>query len=29
LSRRHSAIRDEAIQAFRERWNAIEPEGSD
>ena len=29
LSRRHSAIRDEAIAAFRERWNAVEPEGSD
>jgi hypothetical protein len=29
LSRRHAAIRDEAIQAFRERWNAVEPEGSD
>jgi hypothetical protein len=26
LSRRHSAIRDEAIAAFRERWNAVEPE---
>jgi hypothetical protein len=29
LSRRHSAIRDEAIASFRERWNAVEPEGSD
>jgi hypothetical protein len=29
LSRRHSAIRDEAIAAFRERWNAVEPEASD
>ena len=29
LSRRHSAIRSEAIQAFRERWNAVEPEGPD
>ena len=29
LSRRHAAIRDEAIAAFRERWNAVEPEGSD
>lgn len=26
LSRRHSAIRDEAIRAFRERWNALETE---
>lgn len=26
LSRRHSAIRDEAIRAFRERWNAADPE---
>jgi hypothetical protein len=24
LSRRHSAIRDEAIRAFRERWNALD-----
>ena len=24
LSRRHSAIRDEAVRAFRERWNALE-----
>ncbi len=29
LSRRHSTIRNEAIQAFRERWNAVEPEDSD
>ena len=29
LSRRHSAVRDEAIQAFRERWNAVEPEETD
>ena len=29
LSRRHAAIRDEAIASFRERWNAVEPEGSD
>ena len=29
LSRRHSAIRDEAIAAFRERWNAVEPEDAD
>ena len=29
LSRRHSAIRSEAIQSFRERWNAVEPEDSD
>jgi hypothetical protein len=29
LSRRHSAIRDEAIAAFRERWNAVEPEDTD
>ena len=29
LSRRHSAIRSEAIQSCRERWNAVEPEGSD
>jgi len=29
LSRRHSAIRSEAIAAFRERWNAVEPEDSD
>ena len=29
LSRRHSAIRNEAVQAFRERWNAVEPEDSD
>jgi hypothetical protein len=29
LSRRHSAIRDEAIAAFRERWNAVEPEETD
>ena len=29
LSRRHSAIRDEAVRAFRERWNALdEPERS-
>jgi hypothetical protein len=26
LWRRHSAIRDEAIRAFRERWNAAETE---
>ena len=24
LSRRHAAIRDEAIRAFRERWNALD-----
>lgn len=24
LSRRHAAVRDEAIRAFRERWNALE-----
>ncbi|MEX1994804.1 MAG: hypothetical protein WD929_09080 [Steroidobacteraceae bacterium] len=24
LSRRHAAIRDEAILAFRKRWNALE-----
>jgi hypothetical protein len=29
LSRRHAAVYDEAVQAFRERWNAVEPEGSD
>ena len=29
LSRRHASIRDEAVQAFRQRWNAIEPEDSD
>lgn len=29
LSRRHAAIRDEAIRAFRERWNAIEEERPD
>jgi hypothetical protein len=29
LSRRHSAIRDEAVAAFRERWNAVEPEETD
>ncbi len=29
LSRRHAAIRDEAVQAFRERWNAVEPEETD
>ena len=29
LSRRHSAIRDEAIRSFRERWNAVEPEETD
>jgi hypothetical protein len=29
LSRRHSGIHSEAVQAFRERWNAVEPEGSD
>jgi hypothetical protein len=29
LSRRHAAVRDEAVQAFRERWNAVEPEESD
>jgi len=29
LSRRHAAIRSEAIQSFRERWNAVEPEDSD
>lgn len=29
LSRRHSAIHSEAVQAFRERWNAVEPEDSD
>lgn len=29
LSRRHSTIRDEALRAFRERWNAVEePEAS-
>ena len=26
LSRRHAAIRDEAVRAFRERWNALEEE---
>jgi hypothetical protein len=29
LSRRHATIRDEAIRAFRERWNAAEDEASD
>jgi hypothetical protein len=29
LSNRHAGIRDEAIAAFRERWNAVEPEASD
>jgi hypothetical protein len=29
LSRRHAAIRDEAVQSFRERWNAVEPEETD
>jgi len=29
LSRRHAAVYEEAVQAFRERWNAVEPEGSD
>jgi hypothetical protein len=29
LSRRHASIRDEAVHAFRQRWNAIEPEDSD
>jgi len=29
LSRRHAAIHSEAVQAFRERWNAVDPEGSD
>ena len=24
LSRRHAAIREEAVRAFRERWNALE-----
>lgn len=24
LSRRHAAIRDEAVREFRERWNALE-----
>jgi hypothetical protein len=24
LSRRHAAIRDEAVRAFRERWNALD-----
>jgi hypothetical protein len=27
LSRRHSAIREEAMRAFRERWNAIDGGG--
>ena len=29
LSRRHSAVRSEAVQAFRKRWNAVEPEDPD
>jgi hypothetical protein len=29
LSRRHAALRDEAVQSFRERWNAVEPEETD
>ncbi len=29
LSRRHAAVRDEAVQSFRERWNAVEPEETD
>jgi len=29
LSRRHSSVRDEAVAAFRERWNAVEPEDAD
>jgi hypothetical protein len=29
LSRRHAAVYNEAVQAFRERWNAVESEGSD
>jgi hypothetical protein len=24
LSRRHAGVRDEAIRAFRERWNALD-----
>ncbi|MGH6951358.1 MAG: hypothetical protein ACREH4_10815 [Vitreimonas sp.] len=24
LSRRHAAVREEAIRAFRERWNALD-----
>ena len=27
LSRRHAAIREEAVRAFRECWNALEEEG--
>lgn len=24
LSRRHASVRDEAVRAFRERWNALD-----
>jgi hypothetical protein len=28
LSRRHASIREEAVRAFRERWNALDDEQS-
>jgi hypothetical protein len=28
LSRRHASIREEAVRAFRERWNAVDDEQS-
>ena len=28
LSRRHATIREEAVRAFRERWNALEEEST-
>jgi hypothetical protein len=27
LSQRHASVYNEAVQAFREQWNVIEPEG--
>ena len=27
LSQRHASIYNEAVQAFREQWSAVEPEG--
>ena len=29
LSQRHAAIYNEAVQAFREKWSVVEPEGQE